>query len=81
MQLARLDLIQSGIFAFLKQFSPFCYYPLCQKSNFGAVSINIFKVFLPAMQLEALSCRDLVRKGKKELLLTPIHGMKGGEIP
>jgi len=70
-----------GIFAFLKQFSSFCYCPHCQKSIFDAVSIKFFKVFLPAMQLEALSCRDLVRKGAKELTLTPIHGKKGGEIP
>jgi len=74
-----LDFIQSGIFAFLKQFSQSCYCPYCQKSTFGADSKNIFKVFLPAMQLADLSCRDLVRKGAKELTLTPIHGKKGGE--
>ena len=79
MQIVRLDSIQSGFFAFLENFSQSCYYPHCQKSIFGMVSINVFKVFLPAMQLAALSCRDLERKGTKELTLTPIHGKKGGE--
>jgi len=67
MELSRLDFIQSGIFAFLNQFSQFCYCPFYQKSIFGVVSKNILKVFLPEMQLKALSCWDLVRKGAKEL--------------
>jgi len=71
--------IQSGIFAFLKEIFLFYYYLLFQKSIFGAVGENFFKVFLPAMQLAALSCRDLVRKGAKKRKLTPIHGKKGGE--
>jgi len=69
---------QSGIFTFLKEIFLFCYCLLCQKSIFGKACKNLFKVFLPVMQLAALSCRDLVRKGTKELTLTPIHGKKGG---
>lgn len=42
---------------------------------------NFFKAFLPSVQLAALSCRDLVRKGAKErsLTLTLFGAMKGGE--
>jgi hypothetical protein len=40
---------------------------------------EVFLVFLPAMQRAALSCRDLVRKGAKELPLTSFHAVKGGE--
>jgi len=71
--------IQPDVFAFLKEIFLFCYCLLCQKSIFGTGGEKFFKVFLPAMQLAALSCRDLVRKGAKELTLTPIHGKKGGE--
>lgn len=40
---------------------------------------KFFKAFLLAMQLVALSCWDLVRKGAKERSLTLFHAMKGGE--
>jgi|GEM_PF-2990438 len=42
-------------------------FDLLKKSIFGVASKNILKVFLPEMQLKALSCWDLVRKGAKEL--------------
>jgi len=74
-----LVVTKAGIFAFLKEIFLFCYCLLCQKSTFGKACKNLLKVFLPSMQLAALSCRDLVRKGIKELMLTPIHGKKGGE--
>jgi len=74
-----LVVIKAGFFVFLKEIFLLLYYLLCQKSTFGTVGEKILKVFLPVMQLAALSCRDLVRKGAKELTLTPIHGKKGGE--
>lgn len=35
------------------------------------------KTFFPVMQLGALSCRDLVRKGEKEQLLLSFMARKG----
>jgi len=71
--------IQPGFFVLLKEFFLLLYCLLLQKSTFGTVYKKFFKVFLPPMQLEALSCRDLVRKGAKKRKFTPIHGKKGGE--
>ena len=60
--------IQPDVFAFLKEIFLFCYCLLCQKSIFGTGGEKFFKVFLPAMQLAALSCRDMNDTEIAELL-------------